>query len=64
MAQDVLPYFPELVYHRKDRDTNEPFLMMDYAGFGVIAIKAVQEQQAIISNLQVQIDELRKLINK
>lgn len=64
MAQDVLPYFPELVYQRKDRETKEPFLMMDYAGFGVIAIKAIQEQQIIINNLQAQIDELRKLIVK
>jgi Chaperone of endosialidase len=64
MAQDVLPYFPELVYQRKDRETNEPFLMMDYSSFGVIAIKAIQEQQAIINNLQTQIDELKKLIVK
>ncbi|GGD42555.1 hypothetical protein GCM10011514_03160 [Emticicia aquatilis] len=64
MAQDVLPYFPELVYQRKDRETKEPFLMMDYAGFGIIAIKAIQEQQAIINNLQAQIDELKKLIVK
>ncbi len=64
MAQDVLPYFPELVYQRKDRETKESFLMMDYAGFGVVAIKAIQEQQVIINNLQAQIDELRKLIVK
>lgn len=64
VAQDVLPYFPELVYHKKDRETNEPFMMMDYSGLGVLAIKAIQEQQAIIKNLQAQIDELRKLINK
>jgi Chaperone of endosialidase len=64
MAQDVLPYFPELVYQKKDRETKEPFLMMDYSGFGVIAIKAIQEQQALINKLQIQIDELRKLIGK
>jgi hypothetical protein len=64
MAQDVLPYFPELVYQKKDRETKEPFLMMDYSGFGVIAIKAIQEQQELINNLQIQIDELRKLIGK
>lgn len=62
MAQDVMPYFPELVYDSKDRETNEPYLMMDYSGFGVVAIKAIQEQQAIINNLQTQIDELKKLI--
>ncbi len=63
MAQDVQPLFPELVYNKRDRETNEPFLMMDYSSFGVIAIKAIQEQQAIINNLQSQIDELRNLVN-
>jgi Chaperone of endosialidase len=62
MAQDVQPLFPELVHQNRDRETNEPFLMMDYSSFGVIAIKAIQEQQTIIDGLQSQIDELKKLI--
>lgn len=45
MAQDVEPYFPDLVFHTKDRETGEPFSMMTYQSFGVIAIKAIQEQQ-------------------
>lgn len=45
MAQDIEPYFPDLVFHTKDRETGEPFLMMTYQSFGVIAIKAIQEQQ-------------------
>jgi hypothetical protein len=62
MAQDVEKDFPELVYHKTDRETNKPFLMMDYSSFGVIAIKAIQEQQTIINGLQAQIDELKKLV--
>lgn len=62
MAQDVQPLFPEVVHQSRDRETNEPFLMMDYSSFGVIAIKAIQEQQTIINGLQSQIDELKKMI--
>ncbi len=64
MAQDVLAYFPELVYHKKDRETNEPFLMMDYAGFGVIAIKAIQEQQTLIDALRTELDELKMVVGQ
>ncbi len=45
MAQDVQPYFPELVYQRYDREITKPVLTMDYSGLGVIAIKAIQEQK-------------------
>jgi Chaperone of endosialidase len=68
MAQDVLPYFPELVYERHDRETGQPFYMLNYDGFGVIAIKAIQEQQNIIEALQTQAStkqvELLSLIEK
>ena len=53
MAQDVQPFFPELVYQRYDRDIAKPLLTMDYSGLGVIAIKAIQEQQK-------QIEEMKK----
>jgi Chaperone of endosialidase len=52
MAQDVLPYFPELVYTRYNRETGKPFYTLNYDGFGVIAIKAIQEQQKIIDELK------------
>ncbi len=52
MAQDVQPHFPELVYQRYDRDITKPVLTMDYSGFGVLAIKAIQEQQVIIDELK------------
>ncbi|MGL4631410.1 MAG: tail fiber domain-containing protein [Leadbetterella sp.] len=64
MAQDVQPYFPELVFSKKDRETNESYLMMNYSGFSVLAIKAIQEQQVIINHLQAQIDELKTSIKK
>jgi hypothetical protein len=53
MAQDVQPFFPELVYQRYDREATKPVLTMDYSGLGVIAIKAIQEQQK-------QMDEMKK----
>src|SRR5690606_13703453 len=47
MAQDVQPLFPELV------ETNEDgYFGLNYAGFGVIAIKAIQEQQTEIEELK------------
>lgn len=55
MAQDVQPYLPELVYQRYDRDITKPVLTMDYSGFGVVAIKAIQEQQKMIDELKQQI---------
>jgi Chaperone of endosialidase len=55
MAQDVQPYFPELVYQRYDREITKPVLTMDYSGFGVVAIKAIQEQQKMIDELKQQV---------
>ncbi|MBL7729496.1 MAG: tail fiber domain-containing protein, partial [Dinghuibacter sp.] len=57
MAQDVRPYFPELVYQRYDREVTQPVLTMDYSGLGVIAIKAIQEQQNIILQQQQKLDK-------
>lgn len=59
MAQDVEPYFPDLVFHKKDRETGEPFMMMTYQSFGVIAIRAIQEQQQQIKALQDQISSAK-----
>ncbi len=53
MAQDVQPFFPELVYQQYDREITKPLLTMDYSGLGVIAIKAIQEQQK-------QMEEMKK----
>jgi hypothetical protein len=68
MAQDVEPYFPDLVFRKKNRETGEPFMMMSYQSFGVIAIKAIQEQQVIIKSqeqrIQVLEEEMRKVKEK
>jgi hypothetical protein len=44
IAQDVLPLFPELV----SSDGEDDYLGINYSGFSVIAIQAIQEQQQII----------------
>lgn len=42
IAQEVQPYFPELVGNAASNETG-PFLTLNYEGFGVVAIKAIQE---------------------
>ena len=64
MAQDVQPYFPELVYQRYDREITKPVLTMDYSGLGVLAIKAIQEQQLIINAQDKKIVLLEEEIKK
>ena len=67
MAQDVLPYFPEAVktITNKDGSTN---LGIQYQYMSVYAVKAIQEQQHIINDLQKKVDDLAKkleiLMNK
>ena len=58
IAQEVEPIFPEVV-HFSEVDN---LYGVDYAAFGVIAIKAIQEQQSIIEDQQKQIDELKTLV--
>ncbi len=55
MAQDIQPLFPELV-----GETEDDYLGLNYAGFGVVAIKAIQEQQQIIDAQQQQLASLQK----
>jgi len=59
IAQEVQSIFPEVVYFSEP----EGLYGIDYAAFGVIAIKAIQEQQTIIENQQKQIDELKSMVN-
>lgn len=58
IAQEVESIFPEVV-HFSETDN---LYGVDYASFGVIAIKAIQEQQSVIENQQKQIDELKALV--
>lgn len=61
LAQEVIKIFPELVFKGSD-NPDQDFYTMDYSGFGVIAIKAIQEQQKIIDKQKAEIDLLKKEI--
>ncbi len=56
IAQDVLPVFPELVA------ADDDYLGINYSGFSVVAIKAIQEQQEQIEEQDSQIDKLQDQI--
>lgn len=56
IAQEVAPIFPELVSYSEA----DELYGVNYAGFSVVAIKAIQEQQLIIEAQQKQIEELAK----
>jgi hypothetical protein len=59
LAQNLQQYFPEIV----SSGGPENLLMIAYNKTGVLAIKAIQEQQAIIEKQQQQIDLLSKQLN-
>ncbi|MCB0522470.1 MAG: tail fiber domain-containing protein [Lewinellaceae bacterium] len=59
IAQDVEPLFPELVTPPSEEPGRNTNYLMNYAGFGVLAVKAVQEQQAIIEAQQAAIETLK-----
>lgn len=61
IAQDVEPLFPELVYHSVGE--GKDIYTMDYAGFGVVSIKAIQEQQKLIEKQNEKIAALESMIN-
>jgi hypothetical protein len=56
MAQDIQPYFPELVYMRYNRELTKPLPTLNYRGIGIIAIKDVEELKLSIQKQQEQID--------
>ena len=57
IAQDVQNVFPELV-KQMSADNGLSVLTLDYAGFGVLALKAIQEQQTVIEKQQKALDAL------
>jgi hypothetical protein len=61
IAQEVQPLFPELVGYAGEE---QHIMTLNYDGFGVIAIKAMQEQQQTIDNLLQRIEELEKAIKE
>lgn len=59
IAQETKALFPELV----DYSAADDLYGINYAGFSVIAIKAIQEQQQIIEQQQLTIDDLQKRLS-
>ena len=68
IAQEVKPFFPHLVHVAhgkiKSTDTLSDLHAMNYAGFGVLAIKAIQEQQGQIEGLKKDKEELKARLDK
>ena len=71
IAQDVMKIFPSLVSHFVNKESNTDVYTMNYSGFGVIAIKGIQElmkqneqKDSAIKDLQKQIDELKAIVLK
>jgi hypothetical protein len=61
LAQELEKVFPQFVYYGGD---DQVTYTVDYASMSVIALKAIQEQQAQIEELKSQIEDLKALINK
>lgn len=51
IAQEVLDVFPQLVYHSEGEDDQ---LALAYSDFGILAIKAIQEQQSEIEKIKAE----------
>lgn len=60
LAQETEQLLPELVQHHTE-DNGSDVYTMDYSNVGVIAIKSLQEQQAMIKSLQ---NDIAALISK
>ena len=63
IAQDVERLFPELVSVTND-DRTPGVYSLNYAGFGVLAVKAIQEQQEIIAAQGKEIDALKARLER
>lgn len=64
IAQQVKPVFPDLVDVSVQRTNGlDQLHALNYSGFGVIAIKAIQEQQKLIEAQQSEITEMKKEIS-
>jgi hypothetical protein len=57
VAQEVLPVVPELV-HVTRRTENDEFYGLDYGSMTAVLVKAIQEQQAIITALTARVAAL------
>ncbi len=59
IAQEVMKIFPSLVQHTVDNEAKIDVYTMDYSGFGVIAVKGIQELMKQNDSLRSAIEELR-----
>ena len=57
IAQEVEQVFPELVTPPSDSEGKPSHYTLNYSGFGVLAIKAIQEQQEEINELKSTIEK-------
>lgn len=61
ISQQVATLFPELV---QGDPGGEDVLTLNYSDFGVLAIKAIQEQQATINSLEQRLTDLEARLNE
>jgi hypothetical protein len=64
IAQEVMKIFPNLVTHNVIPERKLDVYTMDYSGFGVIAVKGIQELQLIIEDDKKKITTLEERITK
>ncbi|MCW3110134.1 MAG: tail fiber protein [Segetibacter sp.] len=64
IAQEVMQVFPSLVMHNVNRERKLDVYTMDYSGFGVIAVKGIQELQSIIEEDKKKMATLEERIIK
>ncbi len=61
LAQEVEELFPELVAHNPTPD-GQVYLGLNYAGFSVLAVKAIQEQQEQLAELRKKSEQLEERV--
>lgn len=64
IAQDVAQVFPHLVEYHYEPERGLDAYTMDYSGFGVIAIKAIQELQQNVNTLEARIAQLEAALGQ
>ncbi len=64
IAQDVEKIFPEVVYHKKMDGNEGDLYTMNYSAFGVLAIKAIQEQQKKIEEQERTNEKQQNIIER
>ncbi|MEI6410657.1 MAG: tail fiber domain-containing protein [Bacteroidota bacterium] len=64
LAQEVQVLFPEIVGETPARNGQSTYLSLNYAGIGVLAVKAIQEQQNQIESLKKENEDLKKRLDR